>query len=151
MALTIDKVYIDGPFDSKILAGVFLASFERVSHLTYFIQHDSTIPTCDPLSVLLSPGFFQCQCCSTKGPGNFLITKIIWLLVYLSISLRATHMHRIHIYYRRNGSDRRIRSVWPKSHRRNGTRDEHKQLDQIHEKQICSYFLKEHLIFLQFF
>ena len=24
-------------------------------------------------------------------------------------------------------------------------------LDQIYEKQICSYFLKEHFIFLQFF
>ena len=29
--------------------------------------------------------------------------------------------------------------------------DEHKHLDQIYEKQICSYFLKEHLMFLQFF
>ena len=35
----------------------------------------------------------------------------------------------------------------PKSHWRNGTRDEHKHLDQIFEKKICSYFLKEHLIF----
>ena len=35
---------------------------------------------------------------------------------------------------------------FPKSHRRNGTRDEHKHLDWICEKQICSYFLKEHLI-----
>ena len=35
--------------------------------------------------------------------------------------------------------------------RRNGTRDEHKYLDQIYEKQICSYFIKEQLISLQFF
>ena len=41
---------------------------------------------------------------------------------------------------------------WPKSHRRrNGTRDEHKHLDQIYEKQMCSYSLKEHLISLKFF
>ena len=33
---TIDKVYIDGPCGSKTLAGVLLARFERVSHVTYF-------------------------------------------------------------------------------------------------------------------
>ena len=47
-------------------------------------------------------------------------------------------------------SARRIRSVWPKNHRRNGTRDEHKHLDKIHEQQICPLFLMEHLISLQF-
>ena len=29
---------------------------------------------------------------------------------------------------------------------RNGTRDEHKHLDRVYEKQICSCFLKAHLI-----
>ena len=29
--------------------------------------------------------------------------------------------------------------------------DEHKHLDQIYEKQMCSYSLKEHLISLQLF
>ena len=35
-----------------------------------------------------------------------------------------------HISYSRNGYFSRICSAWPKSHRRNGTRDEHKHLDQ---------------------
>ena len=39
------------------------------------------------------------------------------------------------ICYRRNGSVRRIRSAWLKPHRRYGTRDEHKHLDQIYEKE----------------
>ena len=33
----------------------------------------------------------------------------------------------------------------------NLTRDEHKHLDQIYEKQMCSYSLKEHLISSQLF
>ena len=31
--------------------------------------------------------------------------------------------------------------------RRNGTGNENKHLDRIYEKEICTYFLKEHLIF----
>ena len=57
----------------------------------------------------------------------------------------------IYVTYLRNGSVRRIRSAWLKSHRQNETRDEHKHLDQINAEQICSYVLKEHLISLQFF
>ena len=35
----IDKVYIDGPCDSKTLAGVFfLVNIERVSHVTHFYK-----------------------------------------------------------------------------------------------------------------
>ena len=59
------------------------------------------------------------------------------------------------ICYRRNGSIRRIRgSVSPPGQispaRWNGTRDEHKHLDRVYAKQICSCFLKERLISLQF-
>ena len=32
-------------------------------------------------------------------------------------------------------------------YRRNGSLDEHKHLDRIYEKQICSYFLKEPFYF----
>ena len=32
----IDKVYIDGPCGSKKIAGVLLARFESVSHVTHF-------------------------------------------------------------------------------------------------------------------
>ena len=51
-----------------------------------------------------------------------------------------------YVCYRRNGSVRRIRFAGPKSHWRNGTRDEHKHLDRIYKKQICSYFLKNTVI-----
>ena len=44
----------------------------------------------------------------------------------------------MYVYYRRNGSVRRIRFDWPKSHLQNGTRDEHKHFDRIYEKQISS-------------
>ena len=33
-----EKVYIDGPCGSKTLAGVLLAHFERVSHVTHFYK-----------------------------------------------------------------------------------------------------------------
>ena len=44
--MTIDKVYIDGPYGSKTLNGVLLARFERVSHVTHF--YNDTIPIYDP-------------------------------------------------------------------------------------------------------
>ena len=34
----IDKVYIDGPCGIKTLAGVSLARFERVSHVSHFYK-----------------------------------------------------------------------------------------------------------------
>ena len=37
---TIDKVYIDGPCGFKKFAGVLLARFERVSHLTHSYKYD---------------------------------------------------------------------------------------------------------------
>ena len=36
--ISIDEVYIDGPFGSKTLASVLLARFERVSHMTHFYK-----------------------------------------------------------------------------------------------------------------
>ena len=44
-----------------------------------------------------------------------------------------------------------LRLAHPKSNRRNGTRDEHKHLYQVYEKQISSYFLKQHLNSVHFF
>ena len=40
MRSTIEKDYIDGPRSSKTLAGVLLACFERVSHVTHFYEQD---------------------------------------------------------------------------------------------------------------
>ena len=41
---------------------------------------------------------------------------------------------------------------WIRQAGRNGTRDEHKHIDRTYYvKQICLYFLKEHLISIQFF
>ena len=37
IVIIIDKVYIDGTCGSKTLAGVLLACFERVSHVTHFL------------------------------------------------------------------------------------------------------------------
>ena len=36
----IDELYIDGPCGSETLAGVLLARFERVSHMTHFYKKD---------------------------------------------------------------------------------------------------------------
>ena len=69
--------------------------------------------------------------------------RIMSLSLYLvrNIMIHTAWYNSRCICYRRNGSSRRIRFAWPKSHRRNGTRDEHKHLDWIYEKQICSFFL----------
>ena len=52
------------------------------------------------------------------------------------------------VFYRRNRS---VPAGPNLTGRRNGTIDEHKHLDRIYGKQICSYFLKEHLISVRFF
>ena len=61
--------------------------------------------------------------------------------IYLSLSLS------VYKCFHRNGYFSRIRSGWPKYHWGNGYRDDQKHLDRIYEKQICLYFLQEHLIF----
>ena len=60
-------------------------------------------------------------------------------MVGVWLACKPTYFYLKYLCYQQNESVRRIRSDWPKSHRRNGTRDEHKHLDRIYEKQICSY------------
>ena len=79
-----DKVYIDGPCDSKTLAGVLLARFERVSHVT-LLQIGPIGRVCMQYGWALE--FPNSNICSTIGPGNFLITKNVRLTIYISISL----------------------------------------------------------------
>ena len=79
---------------------------------------------------------------------SFFFSSLIFV-VFLNY-LRGFWLFK-YICYRRNGDFSRICSVWPEYQGRNGTRDENKHLDRTYENQIYSYFLKQHLISLQFF
>ena len=46
----IDKVYLDGSWGSKTVAGILLVRLNRVTHF-----YKDAIPVCDPLSVRLGP------------------------------------------------------------------------------------------------
>ena len=125
-------------------------SFINISALYYF-----------SIVIHLGGKHFPYIYCELRGPnlvrsGHFQVWKRGCCVrsgqfIIEGIDMYVLSMYFISICYRRNGYFSRICSGWPKSHRRNGTRDEHKHLDQIYERQICTYFLKEHLIFLQFF
>ena len=53
VALSIDKLYIDGQCGSKKFAGVIVVRFEKVSQVTPLYK--DAIPMRDPLSVLFGP------------------------------------------------------------------------------------------------
>ena len=54
-ATCMDKIYIDGPYGSKTLAGVLLARFERVSHVTH--SYKDRIPIRNPVLARLGLEF----------------------------------------------------------------------------------------------